>query len=102
MTSPLEEIPIIHSLEGERELQWGNKFAEMHLTPSVYGPHIAITAAGGKPFLGLATLVTDGTRILLVCQQRWASGSQPCEIPGGGMKPMLMQLPENCKKKQES
>lgn len=88
MTYDLTEYPINHpASEGESKISWGNTYLRVLQVPSVFGDHVSVVSGTGAPFTGAGTLISDGNNILLVKQNRWASGYQTWEIPMGGIDP---------------
>ena len=82
----LTETPIDPTLApGEIEIVWSNAFASMVLVPSRNGPHVAVRGPAGGSYDGAATIVSDGSRVLLVSQDRWPIGQRTWEIPMGGI-----------------
>jgi ADP-ribose pyrophosphatase YjhB (NUDIX family) len=75
----------IEGIFGVEETVWENRFIRIMLVPSVFGPHISIRNPSGTSLVGVFVLVSDGAQILLVRQNRWASGMLTWELPAGGL-----------------
>ncbi len=86
MPFDLTEYPINHpAAEGEAKISWQNDYLRVSQVPSISGDHVLLTNGDGSRFDGAGTLISDGKNILLVKQNRWASGIQTWEIPMGGL-----------------
>jgi 8-oxo-dGTP pyrophosphatase MutT (NUDIX family) len=84
MSIGLSEQPIDYTgINGEVETQWANPFRQLDTVPSVFGPHPRFSRPGGGELVGAGAIISDGSHILLVRQNRWPNRVQLWEMPLG-------------------